>query len=232
MVMDSSSSSRQQAAIGYLAMLGGVFGLLLAPVMVAIKYMTGWAIIPEPSWVPMARSVLRDAIPNATPPELWVIFGTGYTVALVLMVVGVIGLAPHLKGSGSALQSSGFWLLLAGLLLVVPGDAIHTWTWHQNGLTVPTPGTNPVANTAYATHMMGMNFVMIGSLLIGITALRRRSLAPGLAWTLALILPSAVLASVTLLPTTPSGALWLFSALMIVCGYRQAKGQDRRFAVV
>jgi hypothetical protein len=128
MVMDSSSSSRQQAAIGYLAMLGGVFGLLLAPVMVAIKYMTGWAIIPEPSWVPMARSVLRDAIPNATPPELWVIFGTGYTVALVLMVVGVIGLAPHLKGSGSALQSSGFWLLLAGLLLVVPGDAIHTWT--------------------------------------------------------------------------------------------------------
>jgi hypothetical protein len=208
-------------------MAGGLLGLALAPLMVAIKYMTGWAIIPEPAWVPAVRTALRDRLPAATPAELWTIFGTGYTVALVLMLAGVIGLASLLRGN-SRVQSSGFWLLLAGLLLVVPGDAIHTWTWHQNGLTTPTPGTNPVANTAYAAHMMGMNFVMIGSMLLGIVGVRRRSLAPWLAWGLVLILPSAVLASLTLLPTTPSGALWLFSALMIVCGYSQAMGQRRR----
>ncbi len=36
---------------------------------------------------------------------------------------------------------------MAGPFLVIVGDAVHTATWHQNGLTIPTPGTNPVANT-------------------------------------------------------------------------------------
>ena len=208
-------------------MAGGLLGLALAPIMVAIKYMTGWAVIPQPAWVPPAIDVFRNVLPSATPPELWTIFGTAYTVALLLMLAAVIGFRRELIGSGSRLQSAGFWLLLGGLVLVVPGDAVHTWTWHQNGLTIPTPGTNPVANTAYATHMMGMNFVMLGSLLIGIAAIRRRSLTPWLAWSFALVFPSAVLASLTLLPTTPSGALWWFSAMMLVHGYLQAAEQRR-----
>ena len=111
---------------------------------------------------------------------------------------------------------------------MLPGDAIHSWTWHQNGLTIPTPGSNPLANTAYAAHMMGMNFVMLGSLMMGITALRRRTLARWLALLFALIFPAALLASVALLPTTPSGALWLFSVLMGLCGHLVARGQSAR----
>jgi hypothetical protein len=101
---------------------------------------------------------------------------------------------------------------------VIVGDAVHTATWHQGGLTVPTPGTNPVANTAYAVHMMGMNLLLAGSLATGIAARRRRLLAPWLAWALVLVAPSAVAASLTLLPTTPSGALWGFSVTMAVVG--------------
>ena len=97
-----------------------------------------------------------------------------------------------------------------------------------NGLVTPTPGTNPLANTAYAVHMMGMNFVMVGSMLLGVSALRWKTLAPWLAWSFVLILPSAVLASVTILPTTPSGALWWLSALMVVCGYLLATGHRQR----
>jgi len=211
-------------------MAGGLLGLTLAPIMVAIKYMTGWAIIPQPAWVATAIDALRNAFPSATPPELWTIFGTAYTVALLLMFVAVIGFRRELMGSGSRLQSAGFWLLVAGLVLVVPGDAIHTWTWHQNGLTTPTPGTNPVANTAYAAHMMGMNFVMLGSLLIGVAAIQCRSLTPWLAWALALVFPSAVLASLTLLPTTPSGALWWFSTLMLVHGFVSASQEKKAVA--
>lgn len=214
-------------SIGYLTMLGGVLALLLAPVMVSIKYMTGWAVIPAPFWVGSARTALSDLFPRATPAELWVGFGSGYTVALLLMLAGILAIGPELKGT-SALQRTGYWLLLGGLALVVPGDAIHSWTWHQHGLTIPTPGTNPVANTAYAAHMMGMNLVMVGSLLLGTTAIRRRSLAPWLAWSIALVLPSAILASITLLPTTPSGALWLFSLLMVICGHLVATGRASR----
>jgi hypothetical protein len=92
----------------------------------------------------------------------------------------------------------------------------------------PTPGTNPVANTAYAVHMMGMNFVMVGALTIGVSALRRKFLAPWLAWSFVLIFPSAVIASTTVLPTTPSGALWWFSVVMMACGYLLATGRQDR----
>jgi len=69
---------------------------------------------------------------------------------------------------------------------------------------------------------MGMNLVMVGSMMLGIAALRRKFLASWLAWLFVLIFPSAVLASVTLLPTTPSGALWLFSLMMVAMGYVMA----------
>jgi hypothetical protein len=209
-----------------MALLGGAIALALAPVMVAIKYMTGWAIIPEPPWVPTVTSALTATFPGATPAELWTSFGTFYSVGLGCMLVGLLGLAPKLRGRTTG-QQAGYWLIAGGLALVLPGDAIHSWTWHQNGLTVPTPGTNPLANTAYAVHMMGMNFVMLGSLLLGVTALRRATLAPVVAWLFALVFPAALLASLVLLPTTPSGALWLLSVLMVVYGYRVARGGAR-----
>ena len=205
-------------------MLGGALALALAPLLVAVKYMTGWAIIPEPFWVPAVRDALADIFPTATPAALWMGFGTAYSAALLMMTCGLVVLAPQLQGRTRA-QRAGYWLVLSGLALVLPGDAIHSWTWHQNGLTIPTPGTNPVANTAYAAHMMGMNLVMAGSLVIGITALRRRTLTRWVAWLFALVFPAALFASLVLLPTTPSGALWLFSILMGLCGYRLARGR-------
>jgi len=66
--------------------------------------------------------------------------------------------------------------------------------------------------------MMGMNIVLVGSLMTGISALRKRLLAAWLAWLFVLVAPSAVAMSLTLLPTTPSGALWGFSLMMIALG--------------
>ena len=211
--------------VGRLTMFGSAMALGLAPLLVAIKYMTGWAIIPEPFWVPYARAWLEAAFPAVPPARLWMGFGTAYSFALLLMLGGLIVLAPRLQG-GTKRQRIGYWLVVGGLAFVLPGDAVHSWTWHQNGLIVPTPGTNPVANTAYAAHMMGMNLVMAGSLLLGITGLRRRSLAPWVAWLFVMVFPAALLASVALLPTTPSGALWLFSILLGSCGFYLARGRD------
>lgn len=217
-----------RSCIGYIAMAGGALGLLLAPIMVIVKYMTGWAVIPQPFWVGAAQEALGGLLQFATPPELWMTYGSAYTLALLLMLVGLIGLSGLLKDAQGRLQTKGYWIVLVGLCMVIPGDAIHTWTWHQNGLTTPTPGTNPLANTAYAVHMMGMNLVMVGSMTMGVAALRRKFLAPWLAWSFVLIFPSAVLASISILPTTPSGALWLFSGMMMACGYFLAMGKSER----
>ncbi len=216
---------------GYAAMAGGVLGFLLAPVMVIVKYMTGWAIIPEPIWVDAAQNALGRLLQFATPQWLWTMYGSLYTLALSLMLVGFAGLSGRSRDARGRLQTKGYWIVLAGLCLVIPGDAIHSWTWHQNGLTIPTPGTNPLANTAYAVHMMGMNLVMAGAMTVGVSALRRRFLAPWLAWTFVAIFPSAVVASTTMLPTTPSGALWLFSLMMIGCGYFLATGKHDHLIV-
>lgn len=210
--------------LGHLAALGGILALALAPPLVAIKYLTGWAIIPEPFWVAAAKAWLGTIFPTATPAELWMGFGAAYSLAVLLMLAGLLGLRPYLRGRTRA-QGLAYWLVVGGLALVLPGDAIHTWTWHQNGLTTPTPGTNPVANTAYAVHMMGMNLLMIGSMLLGIAALRRGTLARWVAYAFILVLPAALLASLALLPTTPSGALWLFSVLMAWCGFLLGRGR-------
>ena len=197
-------------------------GLLLAPVMVTIKYMTGWAVIPQPLWVEAARRALADFSSFADPKDLWMAYGSAYTVALAFMLLGFGAVADRLRDDRGKIQSKGLMLVFVGLGMVIVGDAVHTWTWHQNGLTTPTPGTNPLANTAYAVHMMGMNFVMAGSMWVGISALRRKYMPRWLAIGFVAIFPSAIVASVTLLPTTPSGALWMFSVLMVACGYQLA----------
>ena len=213
--------------VGYCALAGGLLGLLLAPVMVTIKYMTGWAIIPEPFWIAAAQQVMGSLLQFASPPGLWMAFGSAYTIALVLMLVGLIGLSGQMRDTQGRMLTKGYWILLAGFAMVIPGDAIHTWTWSQNGLTLPTPGTNLLANTAYATHMMGMIFVMVGSAIVGVSALRKKFLAPWFAWLFVLIFPSAVVASTTFLPTTPSGALWLYSIMMVACGYLVTAGRAK-----
>jgi mannose/fructose/N-acetylgalactosamine-specific phosphotransferase system component IIC len=78
--------------------------------------------------------------------------------------------------------------------------------------------------------MMGMNLVMVGSFMTGISALRRRLLAAWLAWLFVLVAPSVVAMSLTLLPTTPSGGLWIFSLMMIALGYSLRFGRPSYLA--
>ena len=70
--------------LGYAAMVGGAMGLVLAPIMVIIKYMTGWAVVPEPIWVGAAQEALGGLLQFTTPPGLWMAYGSVYTMALVL----------------------------------------------------------------------------------------------------------------------------------------------------
>ena len=214
--------------IGRLAIAGGVLGLALAPIMVTIKYMTGWGIIPKPWWVDPAQGALGGMLTFAPPHRLWTVYGSVYTVALALSFLGLLGIVAHLREHHGKLPTRGLWWVVVGLVLVIPADAIHSWTWHRTGLRTPTPGTDPLPNTAYAVHMMGMNLVMIGSMWTGIVGLYRKLLAPWLAWSFTLVFPGALLASIVLLPTTPSGALWWFSLVVVVCGYFLAIGRGER----
>lgn len=213
---------------GAAALVGGLLGVVLAPIMVAVKYLTGWAVIPEPFWIAPASTILAPVLSLGSPVRLWIVYGTLYTVALVLMLAGLVALLLRLEPHRHGYRPWGLWLLMAGLAAVIAGDAVHTATWHQNGLTAPTPGTNPIANTGYAVHMMGMNILLVGALVTGVSALRRRLLPRGIAWLFVLVAPGAVVMSLTLLPTSPSGGLWVFSAAMALVGAVLVRGSAWR----
>lgn len=217
-------------AAGNAAIVGGLLGLALAPFMVMVKYLTGWSIIPEPFWIAFAKPALGRLLTFGSPVEMWVVYGSLYTVALVLIFAGLLTFTLQLRRSMGEAEPWGFWLLLAGLAMVIVGDAVHTATWHQNGLTVPTPGTNPVANTGYAVQMMGMNLVLIGACWAGVSGLRRKLFAPWLGWGFVFVTPAAVLLSLTLLPTAPSGGLWWLSGMMIPLGFTLRRGRADRGA--
>jgi hypothetical protein len=216
--------------LGAATVVGGVLGVVLAPIMVAIKYLTGWAVIPEPFWIALASPMLGPILAFGSPARLWVVYGSLYSIALLLMLAGLFALITLMRSRCPGQRPWGLWLLAGGLTLVLGGDATHTLTWHQHGLTIPTPGTNPIANTGYAIHMMGMNVMLVGSLMTGISALRKQWLPRSLAWLFALVAPGAVLISLSLLPTSPSGGLWMFSATMIVVGAMLRRGQAPRLA--
>lgn len=204
----------------WITMTGGTLALLLAPIMVIIKYMTGWNIIPEPQWINPISSYLEPLFSFAPATQLWTFYGSLYSIALFMMISGFWLLWKPIKASRSRWLQAGFAVFFIGLVLVLGGDFVHSITWHQNGITVPTPGSNLVANTGYAVGMMGMNFILIGSLILGITALRGHYLPKWLAWSLILITPSAPLLSTTLLPTTPSGGLLLFALISLFLGHQ------------
>ena len=218
-VDDKFQPKERRKFAGYAAIIGGISAVILAPIMVIVKYMTGWSVVPEPKWIATIFPAIDTLFSFGTPVELWVIYGLMYSGALLLMSIGLIALWRVIKDYANMTQKISYWSFLLGFILVLIGDAVHTNTWHQNGLTVPTPGTNLVANTGYAAGMMGMNLVLVGSLVFGISALRKGLISPWLAWLFILITPSAPIITLTLLPTSPSGGLLLFSIMMILLGY-------------
>src|SRR5687767_12756155 len=94
---------------GYLAMVGGILGLVLAPILVIIKYMTGWAVVPKPIWVGGAQEALGALLDFATPAGLWMGYGSAYTIALSLMLLGLVGLSGQMRDAEGRVQTKGYW---------------------------------------------------------------------------------------------------------------------------
>lgn len=200
-------------------LLAGTVALALGPVMVAIKYLTGWRIIPVPWWVD-ALGAMESLQRLGPATRLWTAFGSVYAVALAVLLAGLVRWRGSLGGETGTAGRLAHGVAVLGLAMTVMGDAVHSWLWYRTGIAIPTPGSDPLPNRAYAVHMMGMNLFMLGTLALGIVRLRARSAPQWLSWGLVAILPAAVLASVTWLPTTPSGALWWFHLLMMLLAAR------------
>ena len=173
-------------------MFGGVLAVAVTPLMVMVKYATGWSIIPRPAWTFLAGDVLDPLVSLGTPVQMWVAYGAIYTVALLLTLAGLAALCVRAMARGDRPTMISLSVVLLGLCLVIPGDALHTATWHLGGATLPRPGLNQVASTGFAMALIGEQLVLAGSFAVGIIALFRKSLDSRLAWLFVAVAPSAV----------------------------------------
>ncbi len=135
-------------------------------------------------------------------------------VGPALVVVGVTALRAALGPHAGRAGSAGALLAAGGFAAVALGNAVEMASLSAGGGTVP---------AGYAVSYLGMLVGFLGSLLLGITLLRRRSdpLARTAGWLLALAIPLAVGLGVlfaTMLPgydagfavatSVPTGIAW------------------------
>jgi hypothetical protein len=217
-ILTVAVAERGQRLAGVAAMTGGILALAVTPLLVIVKYSTGWNIIPAPAWEGLVRPAVEPLVTFATPVQLWIVYGSIYTLALVLMYAGVWALRARVMPAPSWLAKVSLWVLLGALSLVIVGDAIHTATWHLGGATVPRPRINAAASLGISMSYLGIPLVFVSSFILGGTALRARFLPRTIAILLLAVAPGGMFLTATQIPAMPSGSLSVFAVMMTVWG--------------
>jgi hypothetical protein len=100
----------------------------------------------------------------STPNVFWKLFPS----APLLIGVGLVGLQLRQSGRSGFLEKIGFWLALAGLLLVVAGDLGLFWLGLDETFIMTAP--------AYRAFRLGLLLLGAGSILFGVAAPREGAL--------------------------------------------------------
>jgi hypothetical protein len=107
---------------------------------------------------PTGASISETAF--GTPNVFWKLFPS----APLLILAGLVGLQLRQSGRSGFLEKVGFWMALAGLVLVVAGDVGLLWLGLDDRFIMAAP--------AYRTFRIGLLLLGVGSILFGVAAPR------------------------------------------------------------
>jgi hypothetical protein len=107
---------------------------------------------------PMGASISETLF--STPNVFWKLFPS----APLLILAGLVGLQLRQSGRSGLLEKIGFWLALAGLLMVVVGDVGLFWLGLDDTFIMTAP--------AYRAFRLGLLLLGAGSILFGVAAPR------------------------------------------------------------
>jgi hypothetical protein len=126
----------------------------------------------SPEWGPpgSARYLDYEAFNRAWPP------------ALLLMLAGWVGFQRRF-----GLSRTGLWLNVLGYALMVAGNVAEFWIFSDDPYGAGFNGRN----AAWTMFLLGWLLHLIGALVWGIAALRRRALPAWAGWLLILLLPAS-----------------------------------------
>ena len=166
---------------GFAALLGGVMGILLTPVLTFAGWISGPAGEPPPMlWARALQPVVMRLIGFGTAERAIYLYGKMVFPIYALFVLGLFGLHLLLSGRAGRVGEWGFRLALVGLILNLLGNIGDYWLGASEALEV-------VAGLGFMVGtMLGTLIYTSGSVLLGWAVLRRDILPSWVGWVLIL----------------------------------------------
>lgn len=200
---------RSSPGIGLAAVVAGVIGLLTLPVITVAYARTDDGAGTDPAWGDDVRELLRPMVSFAEPDTVYSAYGKVYFLVLLGLLVGLLALSRARGGGMSGAERWGFRLSIAGIILNLVG-IVTDYTVFEDSV---------VENVGFAAgSLLGLLFLVVGSVMLGIVWLRSAG-APRLgAWLLLLALPGMVLLGLLGFGNLPSMPLAWFCIAWLALG--------------
>jgi hypothetical protein len=183
---------------GLAAMLAGVLGIVLSPIL---SYL--WA----------------------TYSDAYLSYGKAYFLVYLGCLAGLMGLNAQRQGSPGQPKTEklGIGITFAGLAISLVGDILAYWGDIFGGELVAGGEFTAIQADGFIIEMLGLLLRLVGSVILGVTYLRAKVLPRSLAWLLILAGLGGVLLSAL---HVPSGTMLLFCFAWVALGYLLWSGRS------
>ena len=160
---------------GRAAMLGGVLGIMIAPVLMFAGWMAGPAGAPPTmEWARAVRPIILPLVTFGDRVDVLRIWGSTGLLIYLLFLCGVLGLRMRLRGQGGRSGSLGFQLARVGLVMNVGGNIADYWLAREI-LDQVVWGAGFAIGTMLGTLVYSIGAVLLGSAILRTGALPRWS---------------------------------------------------------
>ena len=207
---------------GVAGIVGGLFGILLSPVVTAAGNLKWGANLPwegnAPAWLNPFRFFVEPLLTLPPQEEVYSTYGKAYFLVFLLFLLAALGLKSALQGRVGRLGLRGTRLILAGLGLNLLGNVADYWLGYSV-LGQPWWGLLFVVGTD-----LGHLIYAIGSVMLGRATLKNNVLPGWWAWTLIItalagfILPYWGVEHVPSGMVLPMSICWLLTGFLLLFG--------------
>ena len=212
-------SAKRLRQTGLVAMLGGVLGIVLSPIMTAAyHHAPEAATLSTPPWEPALTRLAEPLLTFAAPVTVYDSYGMLAFFTFGGVLVGVLGLWAHRRSVPSSentprigrLEWWGFRATIAGLALDLFGNVGDYWLGE--------PEVVDLLGFLVGT-VLGLLVLAVGLTLLGIVAWRTGSLPRVTAGLLVLWLPATLVVALVGLNNIPGGPLLTLGVVGMALGY-------------
>jgi hypothetical protein len=187
---------------GFVAMLGGVFAVVLTLPFAAAYFGAYPGFDIPPFWLSAVRSRFDPLLTFASPVAVYNTYGRIFEFVYLLILPGVVSVHVLQQEASDHFERWAVGVLVTGLVMSFIGVAGDYWA---DGM-------------GWGIELLGLLVLLVGTTLFGIASLRTKRIPTWSAWLLIISGPGAIVAT-WLIGHIPSGPTFLFAGSWVVLGY-------------